>query len=91
MLAKRASDSTQGAFRVVACKSAFPNPQDCPARLAKFTRNRTVALGIPGEFAFPKRDTSFRRPSVARTAVPKAAIHKHSDLLPAENEIGLAR
>ena len=71
-------------------QGAFPYPQDRPTGRAQSACHVAVALRVPRELRRPKSHAGFRRASVARAAMPKAAVHKHGDFLRAENEIWLA-
>ena len=88
---KGAGDSRHRAPGARARQGAFPDPQDCPARRTQGARHGAVARRVPGEFRRPIPDMRSRHTPVTRASVPKATVHKHRDLMRAENEIRLAR
>lgn len=68
----------------------FPKSENNPASLGQLVFDSFITVAVAVEFGQPVCTIRSGLAAVLWTAVPETAVHKHSNLLPSENEIGFS-
>jgi len=75
---------------VLLCKLVLPNPQHAPPGTAQCARHQPIAHLVAGNLLIPVPSIAPGHPTMLRATMPEAAVNKHGQPLPPENEIRAA-